>query len=220
MKKIVFVLLMLLTFNVYADTCKSDELKRLKNIAEQVELSYEYKVSTIPYSDGQDVSFAEYAVVVSNLNKEIKVNWEEDFYAGVFEEFKNDGTNTGRLSGYKDGENAVVVIRAYTNDACSGEILAKKSIKLPYLNPFYYQDICKTYSDFKYCQQIVDKSLTVDKFKSELNNYLKTNESNEKEDVNNNSNNSYYLIIIIAVIIVIFVLLISVIIKKRRKNQI
>ena len=221
MKKIVVLLALLFSFNVYADTCDKNELARLKNIADQVELSYEYEIKKTKI-DGEDAIYADYTVIVSNLNKEIKANYEKNYLLGNYYEFKLDANGVGKLSQFYDGETAVVTIRAFTNTKCSGKIIATKTIKMPYLNPYYYtnREFCNTYSDFKYCQELMETSFNEADYEKEHAKYFNAEKKIVREDVQEDDNHNYYLIMAVIVSVVLLLLMIlSIILKKKKKNS-
>ena len=219
-----FLILIIFSINVYADSCSNDELKRLKNIAEQVDITYEYEMKN-KVINKEEYVYVDFTIVASNLNKELQVNHENDYLQGDYKEFKNDGKNFGRISGFIEGEKVTITIRAYTSNDCSGRILMKKTIKLPYYNYWkianstYY--MCKNYPEFKYCKELVDDKIEYEKFVDELNKYVSSLNVKENNDVSKDtsSDNNYYMIIgIVGGILLVFII-IYVIWKKQRKNS-
>jgi hypothetical protein len=216
MKKIFFVFILLLCFNVNAAKCEKEELARLKNLAQQVEFVTEYDIK-----DKDGSKYVDFTVVAHNLNKELKVNYEKNFLTGDYKEFINDGTNVGKLSGFTSGQKIDVVIRAYTNNDCITEVLLRKKINIPYTNDnyFLFGKICNENSDFKYCSPVLDEQVSMDKFFSEFEKYTNTDANSEKTDNINNEKNNYMVFIIIGSIIVLIIIFAIVIYKKKKKND-
>lgn len=220
MKKVLFILLVLISFNAYADSCSKEELARLKNIANQVELSYEYEKKTKKVENGT-ILYHEYSIIAHNLNEKLKVNYEIEYLTGKYKTFKNIGNNVGKLSGFNEGDTVNVTIRAYTSDECAGKVLAKKSIKLPYMNPFYYYyNNCDDYPDFKYCVPELDEDISYEKFMGEFHKYLEKKESTTNE-INNvkESNNMPVISLIILLLILLIGSIIAFIFRKNKKDR-
>ena len=76
MKKIVLLILILFSFNVYADTCDNNELKRLKDLAEKVEFSYDYEIKNEVLEDGSNFPVFNFSITANNLNEDLKVKNE------------------------------------------------------------------------------------------------------------------------------------------------
>ena len=217
MRKVLFLLLVLISFNVYADSCSKEELARLKNIANQVEFEKDYEIK----EENGELN-AVFSIIAHNLNKDIKVNYENNYLLGDYKEFKNDGTNNGKLSVFSSGQKVNVTIRAYTSDGCAGKVLLQKIVSLPYINNNYYlfTGMCESYPDFKYCSPVLDEKISVDKFMNEYNLYTNKSENNEHivDLPKENTDNTIILIggIVLLVIIVIFVFIFN----RKRKNDI
>ena len=229
MKRIKYLLLFLvviicLQINVNAATCPAEEFKRLKDLADKVELTQDHEWRIGYYENGEGYTFPSFTITAYNLNKDIKVMTERDYLAGDYNEFVDDGTGKGVLYRFSGGAKVNVVIRAYTADGCSGKLLTTKTMKLPTLNFFSYEDVCFENREFKYCSLFLDEKISSEFFTRELNKYLeeKKNNSqnekrNEKEEKNSNVKN---VLLISGVVVVLVIIVISVIlIKRKRKNS-
>lgn len=231
MKKWLFLIIVLLfcfNLNVKAEnTCTSSEMARLKNLAEKVDLTYDYGWKFYEKGkDGHEYYYEDFTIIAANLNKELKVLIEEDYLTGKYREFKNDGTGSGKINGFINGTKVTITIRAYTANECSGKILLTKTLQLPYFNSSYstYYMSCENYPDFKYCKQFLDEKITDKMFLEELDKYIIENKGTNSLDNNiANSNNSSLIanVKIIAVIIAAILLLVVLvtIIKKKQKNK-
>ena len=211
-KYLLFVILLLLSFNVKAETCESSEMTRLKELAKKVEFDYDYKI------DGEEASFSINAV---NLNEDLMVLIIKNYYAGDYREFKGDTKAT--LTGFSEGEKVVITIKAFVPNPCSGNTVTTKTIKLPYYNKYYDEEKCKGNEDFKYCKELIDRNINENEFNKQFELYLKNKEEKQKEEpekkVEETNNLFIFIIVGIVLIIVISTFLIMSIIKRRRKNR-
>ena len=214
MKKAIFVMLMLFSFNVYADSCSNDELARLREIANNMEVSYNL--------ENDDDSYPRFSITVNNLNKEVKALIIEDWYANKYKEFKNDGTNKGVLTSFLPGESIKITMKAYVSNACSGKTVSTKTVKLPYYNVYYNYPECKMYPNLKSCVKLTDKKITEEAFNKEINDFINANSKEETIVTEDNNGTTDWLLIIGITVgsILIISLIIIVISKKIKKNRI
>lgn len=229
MKKWSFLIIVLLfCFNLNvkaANTCSSSEMARLKNLASHVEFTYDYEWELLYNDKISDIEYKwpNFTITATNLNKELKVMVEENYLQGNYKEFKDNGNGVGSLKNFSSSEKITITIRAYTNNACSGNVLTTKVVQLPSLNSHYYSNICKESLDFEYCAQFVDKKISDEEFNnaySKWSNKNSNNNSTSQENIidNNNSTQNIKIIVIIVIAIIIVVILI-ILIAKRRKNN-
>ena len=220
-KVILLISLIIINFSliVKADTCSSSEMKRLKELAEKIEFSYDYKVNK--HTNNNEVwDTIDFSITATNLNNEIKTLVIYNFYNGDYLEFKNNGSNMGTLQGFSEGERVSITMKAYTNNGCSSKDILTKTIKLPYYNQYYDEKFCKENEKFKYCNILTASKLTSNEYYNALNEYRKETEfADASENINENNNSNIIKIIIIASVSLIIVITITVIIlKKKRKN--
>ena len=217
-KYVLFLILIVFSFNVKAanDTCDRNEILRLKEIAKKVEFDYDYKVVN---------RVASFSIKAVNLNKEIKVRIIEDYYKGKYREFKDDGSHTATLDDFSTGQKVPITITAYVSNKCSGEVLSKQTIKLPYYNYFYSPDRCKGNEDFKYCKLLITENIDEAKFEKEFFTYLKAKIDNqiEEEKTTSEYNDKVRYIIIGVVSFIVLILAIMIIIRNvsriKKKNS-
>ena len=214
MKKIMFLILIIFSINVYADSCSNDELKRLKALAEQVEFRTDYELK----SNGS-ITYAEFSVTAYNLHEDLKVLNVYDYYKGDYLEFKYNDTKEYTLNRFVEGQKVKISFYAYTDNACSGKMILTKTLTMPYYNEYYSNDFCSDKLDFEYCVPIVEKKPTLTEYATALENYEGNNQNNNQNNETNKQNITIYIIIAIIVIIIISTLII--IIRKRiKKNSI
>jgi hypothetical protein len=215
MKKIKYLLLIILVLfvvNVKAeDKCAKEELTRLKELAKKVEFDYDY---------GLVNDIANFSISVYNLNEELDVLIIEDYYMDKYQRFLDLGEHVGTLDGFKSGEKVTVTIKAFVDNKCAGETLLTKTIKLPYYNYFYDDNICVGHVDFKYCKILLDSNITQTIFDEQYITYLENKENNNKIIIP--VENNWTLIIIIGSIVLVLLVLVTIsmiIVRKRRRNS-
>ena len=216
MKKIKCLLLILLVFlvvNVKADNkCEKEELTRLKELAKKVEFDYDYKLVN------EQVIFS---ITAINLDDDLKVMIVDDYYSDKYREFKNNSDHSNTIDGFKSGEKVSITIEGFVPNWCSGTRLLTKTIKLPYYNYFYDEDLCRGYEDFKYCKELIDTNITKETFDAQYVLFAESKEVNNNEE-NNLMNSIWKWVMIIASIIValaIIAIIVLSIIKKVKKNR-
>lgn len=231
MKRIIcglLVIFLLLIIDVYADEiCTNNEISRLKELANKVDIHYEYDIKK-ENVDGEEYVDYNFKLVASNLNSELKVIIPEDYYMLKYREFKYNESKTFTIENFNMGEKVTVEIRAFSNNECAGRVLLTKTISIPYYNSMYESDECKGFEDFIYCKnELTDKEVTFDEFYNKLEEYKKNKKTNEEGNnipANEQKGNNIYLIIII--ILMMFVIgyfiyvYIKKILKKKKENDI
>lgn len=245
LKKILLLFIFIICTNVYAlDECTTDKMKNLRELANNVEFKYEYELEKnlneiddiqyekIEFDDGTETNdktneenyitnsknnysnifSAEYSVKIINMNEKLKIyyrtNAKEEYVLLNNEEFEQ----------YKFGEGQTIefLIKSYTNDLCTAEILRKYNIKFPIYNNFYAnnKDKCNEYKDFEYCTEFIDKKIDYSNVQKLFDEYI--SKLNKSKDNNNFSINklSIYVIALFVVIIIIIIL-----VKFKNKNK-
>ena len=218
MKKIVLLILILFSFNVYADTCDNNELKRLKDLAEKVEFSYDYEIKNEVLEDGSNFPVFNFSITANNLNEDLKVLILYDKYSFNNKEFKYNNQKTSSIDGFFEGDIVNITIEGYTSNACSGKTILTKTVKIPYYNRNYDENFCYENPDFKYCMEFTEKSISSSEYSDALLSYI--DNTSEIEDNKNETSHNYTIYIIGSVFgIIILLLLISYILKRKRKNS-
>ena len=213
-----YYLLIIITFmlslmnNVYAEDCDSTDIKRLRVLANDVDISYEYNDDI--YDDDGFLIYDTYKVVISNLSDELyviesKTNLDLRNYS------VNDGSITiDRLySGNKS-------FKIYSRN-CSNKLLKTYSIKLPKFNNYSTDPNCEGHENLDICQKFYDSS-NVDyyEFMEMINNSdNKDTDDNKSKDENKYikfiKDNYIYISIGGGVLIIIIIVLIILRHKKR-----
>lgn len=213
----IIVFILMVHINVLADNkCSSEETKRLKALADLVELKYDYKINDVKVGNTtyKEESFS---ITASNLHKDLLVMIIENDAANKYKEFKNNnGSYT--MNGFKAGQRVEVTIKAFVANACSGDVLAKKTIKLPYYNIFISDERCQKYPEFKYCSEWLDTPVERNVFNTKITEYIKTLDNGKPIDKSGLNTTLLYIIIGGVVGIIALTSLGIVIAKKRKKN--
>ena len=220
MRKLARIFLLLLisfiSVNVYAlRECNKNEKQRLRDLAEKVEFLYDYKLEDI-VEDGRKITFANFSITASNLNPDLKVTIMEDYFLDKYREFKDGDNSTATLDGFKTGEKVRITIYGFVPNACSGEEILKKTIKLPYYNSFSEDERCEEYPDFKYCSDLIDNSIKESIFNDEFKRFVSVKTDDETIDIDK-KNNSAVIIGVLISIISLLVVIISYILRRRKK---
>ncbi len=215
MKKIKYLILVMLVFftiNVKAaDSCDTKELNRLKELAKKIEFDYDYTVV-----DGN----ANFSIHAINLNEELKALIIKDYYNGDYREFI--GNTEATLDGFTSGERIVITIKAFVPNACSGETVFTKTIKLPYYNIFYNEKDCTGFEDFKYCKPILNNNITQKEFYDSYLAYraeILEKLNKKDEEVTSSNMDIYFLIGGAVLIIAIIVAYVSYVVKRNKRNK-
>ncbi|MCM1370338.1 MAG: hypothetical protein NC181_00395 [Clostridium sp.] len=192
MKKIIFTVLILLFPIMVNATCDKHEISRLKALASQINMTYDYVEK-----DGK-VTFS---VTLHNVNKALKIvdnrtrkeyNSDQEFYEVTLEGFIYGGTYSFNvLSNQKDCLNKSLFIKYY---------------EIPYYNRFYNDPLCVLNSSKQICQKWVDTStLSYNDFKKALtNDKQEQKEQQEESDYNKIMDffGKYYYIFLTGIILI------------------
>lgn len=173
------VIITILLFNsinvVSADACDNDDIKRLKVIAENVEITYQYN-DNIYDSDGFMI-YDTYKVFINNMTDELYVY-----------ESKTDTD----LSGYSIKDGLITIDRMYSgkksfkiySKACD-KVLKTKYVTLPKFNYYYTDPNCKGRDDLEVCEKFYDSSnLEYSEFYNIILNYENDNDKVDEDDDN------------------------------------
>lgn len=188
---------------VFADTCDSNDVARLKEIAKNVTVTYEY--------DRESSSigvFGNYLVTVNGLTDELYGNFDMGAdQKGVFYTEENQGTD---VLSVVNGES---VLNIYSVN-CE-ELVRKIKIELPYYNDFSAYPECENISgdDLYVCSEFLDEQISYSVFVNEVKKYNDSiAKKNEKEE-------SFYKYVVILGIIILVIVGVVVIFKKIKDNK-
>jgi len=214
---LIFLICMFPFLNVYAvDKCTTEEMNRLKELANNVEFTYTNEIIEVEDEEGGFYEKNIYKISILNDNIDLKYKYR---ISGDSNQLEIDKEKFSSLNFY-GGEKLVISIYAYTTNLCTGKSLKTKTLTLPHYNYFYREneEVCKEYPDFKYCEEFMDTSdLTKEQFNLELEEY--------KDDLNkllNNNNDSGFSIVDIVfatVALILIIIVIIAVIRYKKKDR-
>ena len=217
-KYLILIVLFLINIDVKAvDSCTTDEMARLKELANNVEFKYDYEIDEDLNAKNQgldDYLLVEYKLKELNVSNDIRISIDS----------LNDSTNLEIINTNYDeinlgeGDKITFKIYSHTTNLCTDRLLRTVTITLPYYSRYYYvnKDKCLEYKDFEFCQELMDYKTryTNEEIDELLKDYLEeNNDSNNIVDITNF--NYYYLIPIISFIVIVVILIVS----KKKKNK-
>lgn len=187
-----------------------------------LKVDYQNRAKNITYSYIYNDSNNTFDVIFTNITDGLYL-----IDMDTMQEYRNNGeiTINSVMSGksYRFG--------VFTSDAnpCSGSSIYNIYVTLPFYNPYYTDNLCDGISNYKYCKKFINKSVSYEEFKENVENYKNglnksdnTNEDDTKktllEKVFNTIFNFYlkYYFVILPVIIVITLIAI---IRENKKDS-
>ena len=173
MKKKILTLLVLtilcIPYTVHASIfCDYTEKVRLKNLASNINKSYDY-VET------EDKAI--FKITLSNVYKELylkRKDTEEVFYPN-----SNQAMSEMVFENYESGKSYAFEIYT-THVDCEGDLLETLYIPLPTYNPYYKLPVCAGLDDYDLCSKWSNHGLTKEKFIETVTNYR--NEKGQEEE--------------------------------------
>lgn len=191
--------------------CSSERLAELNKIANNVRISYDYKmVDEAP----------QFTVNVANLTNDIYL--VDDIFA---QEISGTGEKT---IDYTSGSH--INFTVYSNDnSCKDEALTTKYVNLPAFNYYYYDERCKGNEEYDYCKMWIDTSkLSDEDFAKGLDEYKNKNSEDKKDVKKEEKKNGFVnfleknkttLIIIGAAILVAIISAVSILLYRKKKKE-
>ncbi|MBQ8891452.1 MAG: hypothetical protein IJ068_01140 [Bacilli bacterium] len=219
-KYLMLCFLFCITLNVKAlDSCTTDEMNRLKELAGNVEFKYNYEISNEYIAENAaEENFVEgvFKIQVLNHNEDLRYVLQYDG-----SEFEINGNDLSSFS-FDEGETITFKIYSYTTNLCTHNMLKTYTIKLPYYNQYYHynKDKCESNQEFEYCKEYLDKY--TGKSISEIDEEFEKNKNDGLNIVSELPKNNI-VIIIISLIVVLGLGIGGVVVysqyKKRKKDD-
>lgn len=212
MKKIgyllfMFVLLLLSYDNVKAEACDEDDIKRLKEIANNVIVDYSYNEDYENYDNYgfHDVAISGitneiYGRMFLDVSNEVILNYDDD-NLGTFEEAVEEGPKT---------------LYIYSK-MCDDTLLKKLNVKIPYYNIYSTYEECKGISgdELEVCSKFLDKKISYSTFQNAIRKYNSNNVVNSPL-----SFFEKHKYIVIGIIVVIAVAVLAFVVKRRKDKNV
>lgn len=166
MKKILLILIsvfFMIPFKVNAEEylwCDLDNFNKIQNLASNITTSY-IPNETITDNKGSVI----FTVKISNLNSKFYLqNAEtEEIYPSMDGELTIDNVPANKKMAFK------VIASGY---GCSNYVMTLYITTPPY-NPYYLDDICKPYEDYKLCSKWINVNISYDEFIKTVSRYPK-----------------------------------------------
>lgn len=158
MKRVLYFVCLLLLFivistvSVKAEECTYTELKELKQLAQKVQISYEYSEKSKVFN-----------LSIYNLSDKVVLGNSYYVYNTTMRNFES--LTSGDERDFK------LVGGSATN--CKDELLRTIKIRIPYYNRFYDSEQCKDLDKFTLCKKWTNTSnVTQEQFEKEIKEYL------------------------------------------------
>lgn len=214
-----YYLLIIITFmlslmnNVYAEDCDSTDIKRLRVLANDVDISYEYN-DDISDNDGFKI-YDTYKIVVSNLSDELyviesKTNLDLRSYSVVDGSITIDRLYSGNKS-----------FKIYSRN-CSNKLLKTYSIKLPKFNNYSTDPNCEGHENLDICQKFYDSS-NIDYY--EFMEMINNSDNKDADDNKSKDENKYikfikdnYIYISIGGGLLIIIIIVLIILRHKKRG--
>lgn len=150
-KKIIILLFLLMLFPIKSKACSEDEIIRLSNLANNVNVVYEYNKNNDTFS-----------IIFTNVTDELVISDyvnHKDYVASKELTIKNLKSNNYTFYIYARNKN------------CIENELTLKNIKLPYYNSFYNSKECENKSNFSYCSKWLNRKIEYKEWKEKIDDY-------------------------------------------------
>ena len=209
---LLFVLILIPFNNIKAESCDSVDIKRLKVLASNIDISYEYN-SDLKDSAGYPI-LNTYKVTFNNMTDELYV-----FDASIGIDYKNNSIKDGVLI-IDDASGGKKTYKIYSK-ACD-KSLKTYYVKLPVRNMYYEDEVCKGYEELDVCQEFTENSITYADILKAITEYDEKNTDDDgdvvepKPDILSKFLKGPFMIIIGVIIVVAIVMIVITIRKKRR----
>lgn len=190
-----FLLLFITCDIVRAESCDSNDIKRLKEIAKNVTVSYEYDEDREKFG-----IYGSYVITVDGLTDELYATAIEDANTYYFN-YDSEELISYNLS------SSVREITVFSSNC--DEKIRTIDLKLPYYNFYYTYDECNGISgdDLYVCSKFLDEELSYSKFLNEIKKYKSNHDDLDKDTTNFFEKYKLYFIgvFIVAIIIIAIV---------------
>ena len=135
-----FIISLIYISPTYAESCDSDDIARLKNLANHVDISYSVMEPFTTKEYGTTITYKdEYKLKISNINEEIYVLYTNKYNEKTtFEYDQNKGNNQIYLEYVAPGKSTITLYSTQCKIA-----LRNDTIYLLHYNEYYNDEKCK-----------------------------------------------------------------------------
>ena len=188
---------------VKAAACDADDLARLKNLAERVDVAY----TLVENTDEKD----RYNLSINNVESELSLTMINEY--NEESTYTYDSKNNGKIEIYDLGPGELK-IKVYSINCESN--LKTITLNLPYYNK-YYENECKDYKDkIKSCQKWSKTEINQARVLNEISQYKSKEEENKTIETLKDMIDEYRLHILIGIVILTIIIITIKIINKKR----
>jgi len=174
---LLFILILPIT-KIEGYYCSFAESSRLKQIAANVNYSYDYEIVN---------NKVKFNITLVNLNPDI-------YFVDSNNKTYRYKSNEINLKGYDSGK---VKFKFYAVDEDCEDVLREITITLPHYNKFYNDAVCEGVKNYSLCQKWTENNYDYDTFVKKVNLYKESLKEEPVEDVIEEENNEYFLDIIL-----------------------
>ena len=192
-----FAILFMLSFNVYAEDCDSNDINHLKQLSKFVVYQYDYLGPV-----DLNANYQTYNIYFDNLNDDFFVTLEEGNEKIVFE--KNN--QIGRVQSGKKQFN-VYSKKCYVS-------VRTLIVDLPKYNYYSNSDFCLQHKDLKVCEEWY-QGLTDSEFQQIVDSYNNSS-TNDGNEIIEFIKSYYYIILPLGLILIVLLVLL---IKRKIENN-
>lgn len=216
LKIILMIVLFFITTNVFAiNDCTNAEMKRLRELANNVKITYEYTVDDEIIEE--ETVYVHYNIKVINLSDDLKI-----YYSGEDNNLRAYSKEEIEDMEFSAGTTNKFYLYSYTNNLCTDELIKTILVEFPVVNSYYHfnKEKCLNNQDFKYCQEFFnEENYSFKEIDKMFDDYLNNGNSNNSNQINKYlTKYIYYIIGIIVLVLVIVIVIIKV--KKNKKEDI
>lgn len=199
MKKIMIIFLLALFIpvaKVEGYYCTYSEIARLKKIAANINVSYDYIEKN---------NSAIFSVTLVNLNREVYI-----VDATTSNTYRYNGDEL-TISNYNSGSTIQYYVYPVNSD-CDDQLLYTIRLVLPSYNSYYKDEICKGIEEYTLCQKWSSHNLNYNEFKNRVTNYKESQKIEEKPNQNPDNDNDSLLHVLISLLVEYYYIILIVLI--------
>lgn len=213
MKRFVNLFILIFAFfafasNVSADVCDNGHIARLKELAKQIDVNYEYIDHSDDIKKGTDDIF-----VVNSYLVSLNLLSDELYVTNDLMEYYYDSTSNGSVEFIVNSGRLDLVIRS---SRCAGYKIDTVSINLPKFNTYSYKSECDKLKEYNLdvCNPWYQGSINDKIFYKEVNKYLIEEKDTLWDKIVNFFSNNY--LGVGALMLVILFIILGIIVYRKR----
>ena len=205
---ILFIVLFFSAHKVNAAACDNTEKVAYQERAKNISYSYSY----VDSDNAFNITFTNVTNGLYLVNYMEETDEIHDYYP-INDEITINNVNPGysyRFNVFTSDENP-----------CSNSSIYSIYITLPYYNPYYHDTFCNGIKNYKYCKKFINKSITYEEFKTNVEKYIKSLEVEEEKEIEESFSIFDYIFNVYTMIILAIIAIAGILIIRRydKKNE-